>query len=40
MSRKGNCLENRRPAVKGVADDIKTFYNRIRRHSYLGGLRR
>jgi hypothetical protein len=45
MSRNGNCWENRHftvddLAVNDVADDTETFYNRIRRHSCVGGLSR
>jgi putative transposase len=32
MSRNGNCWDN------DVADYIDSFYNRIRRHSHLGGV--
>ena len=30
--------KNREFAIADVADCIDTFYNRVRRHSHLGGL--
>ena len=30
--------KNRELAIADVADYIDTFYNRVRRHSHLGGL--
>lgn len=31
--------KDRETATKGIADYIDSFYNRTRRHSYLGGVR-
>ena len=35
---KKQIYKNRELAIAEVADYIDTFYNRTRRHSYLGGL--
>ena len=35
---KKQIYKNRELAIADVADYIDTFYNRVRRHSHLGGL--
>ena len=35
---KKQIYKNRELAIADVADDVDTFYNRVRRHSHLGGL--